>query len=148
LSGNWYDIVGQPSLPEAYAVTGGGSYCQGGGGLPVGVANSEIGVTYTITPGGETVAGTGSAITFGNRSAGTYTVSGTNTAGTTTMTGSAVIIENPLPVAGITNNDGTTVLTCTKTAINVTATGGETYSWDHSLGSNANVNLTSADTIQ
>ncbi len=80
--------------PTAYAVTGGGSYCQGGVGLPVGVANSEVGVTYTITPGGATVAGTGSAVSFGNRLAGTYTVSGTNAGGTTPMTGSAVITEN------------------------------------------------------
>ncbi|MFZ4707278.1 MAG: hypothetical protein ACOYMF_14830, partial [Bacteroidales bacterium] len=81
------------SAPTAFAVTGGGSYCQGGAGLPVGLANSEVGVTYTITPGGATVAGTGSAISFGNQLAGTYTVSGTSAGGTTPMTGSAVITE-------------------------------------------------------
>ena len=36
---------------------------------------------------------------------------------------------NRPPSASITNNSGTTVLTCTTTAINVTATGGGTYSW-------------------
>jgi hypothetical protein len=81
--------------PLPFAVTGGGSYCEGGAGLPVGLAGSELGVTYTITPGGATVAGTGAAISFGNQLAGTYTVSGTNAGGTTAMTGNAVITETP-----------------------------------------------------
>jgi hypothetical protein len=85
--------LGDMSAPTAYAVTGTGSYCIGGTGLAVGIANSELGVTYTITPGGATVEGNGSAISFGNRTIGTYTVSGTNLAGTTAMTGSAVITE-------------------------------------------------------
>jgi len=33
------------------------------------------------------------------------------------------------PTAGITNNTGTTILTCTTTSISVTATGGVSYSW-------------------
>ena len=80
------------SPPIAYAVTGGGSYCQGTLGLPVGLANSEVGVTYTLFKNTiaqvPTVTGTGSAITFGNQLNGTYTVSGTNGFGTTAMTGS------------------------------------------------------------
>ena len=41
------------------------------------------------------------------------------------------VTVNPLPDAGITNNSGTgvTVLTCTQTPINLTATGGGTYQW-------------------
>ena len=80
--------------PTAFPVIGSGSYCQGSGGLAVGLSNSEVGVTYTITPGSATLSGTGSAISFGNKLAGTYTISGTNTKGTTSMTGSAVIVEN------------------------------------------------------
>ncbi|MEA1886879.1 MAG: hypothetical protein U9N72_06695, partial [Bacteroidota bacterium] len=87
--------------PTAYDVTGGGEYCEGEGGLPVGLSGSETGVTYTLykdavaqTP---TVEGTGSPISFGNQLAGTYTVTGTNAGGTTDMTGSAVITENPAP---------------------------------------------------
>ena len=83
--------------PVAFAVSGGGSYCQGSGGLPVGLGNSEAGVQYTILKNGvpqvPTVAGTGSAISFGNQLFGAYTVSGTNAAGTTPMTGSAVLAE-------------------------------------------------------
>jgi|GEM_PF-2193993 len=90
---------GSATSPAAFAVTGGGTYCQGSTGLPVGVANSESGVTYTIYKDAvaqiPTMAGTGSAITFGNQLSGTYTVEGTNSSGTTLMTGSAVIIENP-----------------------------------------------------
>jgi hypothetical protein len=34
--------------PTAYSITGGGAYCNGGVGLPVGLTNSETGVTYTL----------------------------------------------------------------------------------------------------
>ncbi len=92
-----------PPAPIAYSVTGGGSYCEGGSGVAVGLANSETGVTYTLIRGGSvevlpTVPGTGSAISFGLQTvAGTYTVEGLNTGGTTLMTGSAVVSINPLP---------------------------------------------------
>jgi hypothetical protein len=51
-----------------------------------------------------------------------------------------------IPTAGITNNTGSTLLTCTRTAIRVTATGGSTYSWSNSLGSSANASITAAGT--
>ncbi|MDP2336713.1 MAG: hypothetical protein Q8N05_09725 [Bacteroidota bacterium] len=97
---NLTNLMLNPTI-TAYTVTGGGSYCQGAGGLPIGLTNSQLGVTYTLykdaiaqTP---TVAGTGTAITFGNQFAGTYTVEGTNIGGTTSMTENAVITENPMP---------------------------------------------------
>lgn len=88
------------TAPTAFAVNGAGSYCEATGGLPVGLDNSETGVTYTLLKDGAptlpTVTGnTGTAITFGNQLAGTYTVSGTNDISTTAMTGSAVIAETP-----------------------------------------------------
>ena len=92
-----------PPAPVAYSVTGGGSYCEGGSGVAVGLANSETGVTYTLIRGGTvevtpTVPGTGSAISFGMQTvAGTYTVEGSNAGGTTLMTGSAIVSVNPLP---------------------------------------------------
>jgi hypothetical protein len=89
-------------VPTVFAVTGGGAYCQNTGGLSVGVANSEAGVTYTIIKDGvaqlPTITGTGLAISFGNQLAGTYTVSGTNGGGTTAMTGNAVITSTSLVV--------------------------------------------------
>jgi cytoskeletal protein CcmA (bactofilin family) len=95
------------ALPIAFNVTGGGSYCSGGTGVPVGLDGSQTGVEYQLVLDGTTnigsaVAGTGSAISFGNQTtAGTYTVVATNT--TTlcqqTMTGSATVTINALPIA-------------------------------------------------
>ena len=35
-------------LPTAYNVTGGGAYCSGGAGMPVGLSNSQSGVNYQL----------------------------------------------------------------------------------------------------
>ena len=54
--------------------------------MPVGLDGSEADVTYTLYLGAAVIAteaGTGSAISFGNQTAGIYTVTGTNVAGTT-----------------------------------------------------------------
>jgi gliding motility-associated-like protein len=93
-------------LPTAYNVTGGGSYCAGGAGVPVGLSGSDVGINYELyrggSPTGNIVAGTGAAISFGNQTtAGTYTVVATNTVTTcqNTMNGNAVVTINPLPTA-------------------------------------------------
>jgi len=90
--------------PASFAVTGGGSYCQGSGGTLVGLANSQVGVNYTLVKNGvptsTVVAGTGSAISFGNQLAGTYTATAYPNGSVQTintvvipMTGSAVNTE-------------------------------------------------------
>jgi hypothetical protein len=88
------------TIPAAYAVTGSGFYCSGGVGLPVGLSNSQKCITYTLFKNNvaqvPAVAGTGSAISFGNQPAGTYTVQGIGPCGSATMIGNAVITENPL----------------------------------------------------
>jgi len=94
-------LVPPVAPPVAYNVTGGGSYCQGSGGLPVGLDNSETDVIYELWKNavatGTTVPGvTGSPIDFGNQLAGTYTIKGTNAGGTTQMSGSAILTEIPL----------------------------------------------------
>ena len=90
------------AAPVAFSVTGSGSYCQGGTGLPVGLSGSEAGATYQLLkdgiPSGSPVPGTGSPLAFGNQIAGTYTVTGTIGSTTTPMTGSAIITETPPPV--------------------------------------------------
>ncbi len=98
--------------PTAYAVTGGGAYCSGGIGLPIGLSNSEIGVTYALTDENgvaidiPTQSGTGSAINFGNLTqAGTYRVFATRDGGScpsVSMTGSVSIqiIDNPTVLVG------------------------------------------------
>ncbi len=94
------------SLPTAFTVTGGGGYCAGGTGAPVGLSSSIYGVTYQLynggSPVGSPIAGTGAGISFGlQTAAGTYTVVATNTSTgcTNTMTGSVTITINPLPGA-------------------------------------------------
>ena len=95
--------VNSSSLPIAYNVTGGGSYCSGGLGLHVGLQNSESGVNYQVFNGATVVSGlfpgsTGSQIDFGLFQAGTYTVVAKNATGcTNNMTGSATIALTPTP---------------------------------------------------
>lgn len=106
--------VSVTTLPNVYAMTGGGGYCAGGAGVVIGLTGSQSGVTYQLyngtSPFGSAVAGTGFAISFGTfTTGGTYTVVATNTATTCTrnMTGSAVVTVNPLPaVFAITGGGG------------------------------------------
>ncbi|MFT3751686.1 MAG: hypothetical protein QM800_02030 [Paludibacter sp.] len=111
---------------SAQTVTGSGTYCQGDAGVVVGLAGSEVGVTYTLYKNAvattTTVVGTGSAVSFPAQTVGTYTVKGSyvngvNVWGTTDMTGNAVITEMPTITAGVSiaadvNNvcEGTTVI--------------------------------------
>ncbi|MBI5218889.1 MAG: gliding motility-associated C-terminal domain-containing protein [Bacteroidia bacterium] len=135
-------------IPTAYSVTGGGSYCSGGSGAAVGLNSSETGVNYQLqingVNSGSPVAGTGSAISFGNQiAAGNYTVTATNatTGCQNTMTGSVTITINTNPSA----NAGTdvTIPNGTSTTLNGSATGGSgsyVYSWSPSgLLTNATV---------
>jgi len=127
-----FNCTGAP--PVAYTVTGSGSYCQGDGGLAVGLTGSQFGVDYIITPGGQILAGTGSAITFGNRSAGTYTVIGRpngsipSICSNTQMAGSAVITETPL-VTPIFEALGPYNLNATPGALLPTSLNGITGTW-------------------
>ncbi len=95
------------TTPTTYSVTGGGSYCIGGTGLAVGLDNSETGVTYQLkkddTDEEAAQSGTGTALSWANKTVGTYTVVATRTAGgcTATMTGSAVVTANSLPTTTI-----------------------------------------------
>ncbi len=90
--------------PAVFNVTGGGAYCSGGTGMPVGLNGSETGVLYQLyigdtTPVGSPQPGTGGSISFGSQVlAGSYSVTGTRTAGgcSTDMSGTAVITINPL----------------------------------------------------
>ncbi len=96
--------VAAAQLPSAFHVIGGGSYCAGAGGLPVGLDSSQAHIVYQLyrngSPIGNPVTGTGSSFNFPNHSpAGTYTIVASDTGGscTTTMTGSVPIIVIPAP---------------------------------------------------
>ncbi len=89
--------------PTSFSVTGGGSYCAGGTGMPVGLSGSVSGTTYALYNGTSLVggaSGTGAAISFGSQTAaGTYTVVATNltTGCIGGMSGSVNITINALP---------------------------------------------------
>jgi uncharacterized protein YjdB len=92
-------------LPIVYLVTGGGAYCAGGTGVSVGLAVSDVGISYQLYRGlvavGAPVAGTGLALDFGLQTvAGTYTVVATDplTGCVSNMSSSATVNINALPV--------------------------------------------------
>ncbi|HEY3373375.1 MAG TPA: hypothetical protein VGK10_21200, partial [Prolixibacteraceae bacterium] len=104
------------------------------------------GVSYSWSNGTDVV---GSADVLSITTPGTYTVTVTGANGCTAVA-SITITENVTPpTAGITNNEATTVLTCTTTSIGVTATGGVSYSWKKGtnvVGSAAGLSITTPGT--
>jgi gliding motility-associated-like protein len=90
--------------PSTFSVTGGGSYCQGNAGLPVGLSNSSANIAYELFLNGyttnQTIVGSGASFSFGNKTTqGTYTVVATDPSNSCVqnMAGSSAIIMNPLP---------------------------------------------------
>ena len=140
-------------LPAVFDITGGGEYCAGGAGVPIGLSNSQSGISYqlymqpTPTPIGTPVSGTGAPITFGNKTqAGTYYIKATNTTTNCSqdMNGTAAIVINPLPIAnaGIdkTINFGTST---TLTGSVSSGTPGFTYLWSPAANINGLPNTAS-----
>ncbi|HKC68063.1 MAG TPA: hypothetical protein VKG26_07520, partial [Bacteroidia bacterium] len=89
-------------LPVAYNVTGGGSDCEGGAGVAVGVDVTDPGISYQLMSGtvtiGSPVAGTGANISFGNQTtAATYTVLATDAVSgcSNSMNGNAIVVITP-----------------------------------------------------
>ncbi|MEN9972231.1 MAG: hypothetical protein RIS20_578 [Bacteroidota bacterium] len=92
-------------------------------------------ITLTATGGGTyswsngtTVVGTSATLVV--TTPGTYTVTVTGTNGCTATAASTITQNSIAPTAGI-NVPTSTILTCTTTAISLTATGGGTYSWSN-----------------
>ena len=107
---NWANMTGSAVVtvnvsPPAHTVTGGGAYCAGGTGVAVGLSNSETNVSYYLKRDGTnaagTVAGSGSALSFGNQTnAGTFTVIATNVSSGcwAAMSGNAIVtLDTTLP---------------------------------------------------
>ena len=128
------------NLPAQYSLTGGGEFCSGGSGVPVGLISSQPGVSYQLFNNsisvGSLIPGTGSPISFGSQTlAGTYTVQGTRTiTGCTTYMGNNVAVAiNPNPLV----NAGTdfTIPHGISTTLNGTVSGGTSpfnFSWSPS----------------
>ncbi len=140
-------IVIVNALPDnSFVVTGGGGYCAGGIGVPVGLNSSETGVNYQLILGGMTnigspIAGTGLPLNFGNQTTtGVYTVRATNALGCTVlMTGFATVSINALPIADAGSDKS--LINCPNDSIFIggspTASGGlspYTYNWSPSTG--------------
>lgn len=122
------------ALPALYSVTGGGSYCVGGGGVPVGLSGSTNGVNYQLYRGATlvgTAPGSGSSISFGVQTvAGNYSVVATNasTACTRNMTGSAIVSINALPAIQTVSGGGSYCAGGTGVNVGLTSTeGGVNY---------------------
>jgi len=91
-------------LPQIFTVSGGGTYCAGGAGVTIALDGSASGVNYDLsTTPVTTLAGTGSALTFGPSAfeAGVYTVTAIDPITTCSiiMTGDATVYVNPSPTA-------------------------------------------------
>ncbi len=108
-------------LPVEFAVTGGGEFCEGSGGVETGLSGSSEDVNYELFRDGSSVMsknGTGEAISFGmHNAAGIYTVYATNmnTLCSAGMPGEAIVeeIRLPGPAQSITGNK----TTCPETTV-------------------------------
>jgi gliding motility-associated-like protein len=104
------------------------------------------GGTYSWS-NGTTIVGTSASLTV--TSPGTYTVTVTSANGCTSSVNQIITQNITLPTVGITNLNATTVLTCTTTSIDLTATGGTSYSWSNgttNVGANAALSITTPGT--
>ena len=132
-------ILSVNAAPTAFTVTGGGSYCVGSNGVPVGLSASAAGINYQLllngVNNGTPLAGTGSALNFGNKTApGVYSVIAYNatTGCTQSMTGSVTVIVNPLPTLSLSVAPYTKLFPGLFTTLTATATSAATpinYAW-------------------
>jgi gliding motility-associated-like protein len=108
--------------------------------------NATGGVSYSWS-NGTSIVGTNAALSVNSPGAYTVTVTGAN--GCTATASTTINQTIAAPIVSITNNANTTILTCTQTSIDLTATGGGTYSWSNGttiVGATATLNVTSPGT--
>lgn len=104
------------------------------------------GGTYSWS-NGTTVLGT--SATLNVSSPGTYTVTVTGANGCSSSSSTTITQNTTAPTAGITANPNTTMLSCTNSAISLTATGGIGYTWSSgttNLGTNAIISISTPGT--
>ena len=108
------------AVPGIVAINGGGSYCEGGTGIAVGLVGSATGISYQLyttaplTATGSPVHGTGSSVSFGLQTEGSvYVAVATDTATgcTSNMSGTATVnvIPTVMPSVSILSSLGDTV---------------------------------------
>lgn len=93
--------------------------------------------TVVSGTGGSFAANTNPASAFSGIAGNTYQLRWTVTNGACIAQSTKNVTFNSLPSVSITNNSGGTELNCIRSAVNVTATGGSSYSWSNGLGTNA-----------
>lgn len=123
-----------PNAPAIFNVTGGGTCASGG--APINLSGSSVGVNYSLLRNGVTVtagvAGTGSALSFGNQTAeGTYTVMATNTTTNCSaqMNNNVVISTGTPPAAPVTIGGDKLFCAANATVLEVSVAGGQTADW-------------------
>jgi len=123
------------------------------GGFAAGITNNSGTTVLTCSDASISVTGTGGASYvwsngLGNNANATITAPGnygvTVTAANGCTAAASINITQDIsaPNAGITNNTGSTLLTCDINSISVTATGGVGYAWDNGLGNSAAASVT------
>ena len=129
------------ATPTVFDVTGGGAYCSGGSGVPIGLSGSQSGVNYQLKKNGvnsgSAVAGTDSPISFGNKIfQGTYTVVATDAlvpTDTATMNGSATVTINPASVGGTASVVAGTICSGGSATINLSGQVGSIVEWQYTV---------------
>lgn len=118
-------------IPVQYTVTGGGSYCDGGIGVFIGLSGSDLNALYQIqyngNPLGGWINGTGLAMNFGLfTAAGSYSVIAQNALSCLSiMFDTVIVVINPIPNA----NAGVDVTICQGSSTTLNGNGGITFSW-------------------
>jgi hypothetical protein len=127
-------------LPPVHIVTGTGSYCAGGAGVVVGLDGSDNDVDYNLYDGSTIIGvahGNTLPVSFGAQTtAATYTVVATDpvTGCSSNMSGSAVVVVNPLLLPAVNIVTAAPATICAGTTMTFTTTevnGGTlpTYQW-------------------
>lgn len=85
------------------------------------------------------ISGAGNVANFSVSAPGTYTLNILEANGCLGTNNYTVTQNTTVPVAAITNNSNTTILTCTQTTISLTGTGGASYAWSNGTGTVGNI---------
>ncbi len=115
-------------LPNVFSIFGGGTYCQGGNGVPIGLNGSNVGVSYLLFEGSSAwgwLAGTGDTLHYGSLTVpGVYSVqaTGSTTGCSIGMIGTVTVNVTPTvnPTVSLTTGVGDTV--CPGTTVTITPT--------------------------
>lgn len=101
--------------------------------LTTATKNTQAPVKYSWYKNNDFTIAIGSQQTLDITDSGNYTVVIKDAAGCTSTSSISVTKDISKPTVAIINNTGTTILTCTVQEINVTASGGSTYSWSNDV---------------